>query len=99
MTTKSLPHICYSYHTDSGDGQSMRTKGAARSHKILLDFLYAVGTNIGMDDELSLNLSIMEDTRTSVVRAKEVRRLLLVDMENLFLTPKSFLTIYSNGDI
>ena len=74
MTAKSLPHICYSYHTDSGDGQSMRTKGAARSHKILLDFLHAVGTNVEMDDELSLNLSIMENTRNGVVRAKEVKK-------------------------
>ena len=74
MTAKSLPHICYSYHTDSGDGQSMRTKGAARSHKILLDFLHTVGTNIEMDDELSLNLSIMEDTRAGVVKSKKVKK-------------------------
>ena len=74
MTAKSLPHICYSYHTDSVDGQSMRTKGAGRSHKILLDFLHAIGTNIEIDDELSLNLSIMESTRTGVVGAKEVKK-------------------------
>lgn len=66
-------NICYTQYTRDSASQSMKTKGAVHSFKILQKFLDTYGVNV-THSQPTLNLSLWETDKQAIVRAKLLRK-------------------------